>query len=402
MAAAWAAGWDTAAWAGHYGGMGGGGMGYGGMGYGGMSNGMGYGGMGYGGGGYGYGNSNSGSGGGYYQQTMSTVPLTGAAAVATSVNPQVNAGLTGTFLGAPQGGQQTSSYPHVIPNPFDNTLLVQGTPQDWEQIKNLLHQLDVPPRQVLIDAKIYEVELKGAFSAGVSAYLDKKDTGPISRALQAATSAGGLTLSAGALVMRSHELLGALSTSELSSLSKIISAPSIIATDSIPAQMNVGEDVPVLSSTGVAVTGSSYNSVSSRTTGVTLNILARVNSSGIVTMEINQNVSAPESTSTSTIDSPSFSNRSFNTQVTVQDGDTVAIGGFIGEERDTSSSGVPVLHRLPIVGAVFGAKSYSKTRTELIIFLTPRVIYDMNQIQDATDEIRGNLKKIQGLIKDGQ
>ena len=88
--------------------------------------------------------------------------------------------------------------------------------------------------------------------------------------------------------------------------------------------------------------------------------------------------------------------------MTVQDGDTVAIGGFIGEERDTSSSGVPVLHRLPIVGAVFGAKSYSKTRTELIIFLTPRVIYDMNQIQDATDEIRGNLKKIQGLIKDGQ
>ena len=157
-----------------YGGMGGGPMGYGGMGYGGMSNGMGYGGMGYGGGGYGYGNSNSGSGGGYYQQTMSTVPLTGAAAVATSVNPQVNAGLTGTFLGAPQGGQQNSSYPHVIPNPFDNTLLVQGTPQDWEQIKNLLHQLDVPPRQVLIDAKIYEVELKGAFSAGVSAYLDKK------------------------------------------------------------------------------------------------------------------------------------------------------------------------------------------------------------------------------------
>ena len=394
---------------GMYGGMGGGmyggmngGMygGMGSMGYGGMGA-MGYGGMGYGGGAYGYGNPNSGFGGAYYPQTVLSVPVTGAAAAAPTGNAQVSAGLTGAFLGNQQPGQpQGQGYPHVIPNPFDNTLLVQGTPQDWEQIKNLLHQLDVPPRQVLIDAKIYEVELKGAFAAGVQAYLDKKDTGPISRALQAATGAGGLTLSAGALVMRSHELLGALSASELSSLSRIISAPSIIATDSIPATMNVGEDVPVLSSTGVAVTGSSYNSVSSRTTGVTLNILARVNSSGIVTMEINQNVSAPQSTSTSTIDSPSFSNRSFNTQVTVQDGDTVAIGGFIGEERDTSSSGVPVLHRIPLLGAAFGAKSYSKTRTELIIFLTPRVIYDMNQIQDATDEIRTNLKKLQGMIKD--
>ena len=59
--------------------------------------------------------------------------------------------------------------PHVIPNPFDNTLLVQGTPQEWEQIKNLLRQLDVAPRQVLIDAKIYELDLTGAFS-GLESY----------------------------------------------------------------------------------------------------------------------------------------------------------------------------------------------------------------------------------------
>jgi general secretion pathway protein D len=86
----------------------------------------------------------------------------------------------------------------------------------------------------------------------------------------------------------------------------------------------------VLTSSGVAVTGSSFNSVSSRSTGVTLNITARVNSSGVVTMMVDQDVSEPQGNSTSTIDSPSFSQRSFTTQVTVQDGDTVAIGGFIG------------------------------------------------------------------------
>ena len=67
--------------------------------------------------------------------------------------------------------------PHVIPNPFDNTILIQGTPQEYAQIQNLLRQLDIAPRQVLIDAKIYEVDLKGAFAAGVSAYLEKKDSG---------------------------------------------------------------------------------------------------------------------------------------------------------------------------------------------------------------------------------
>jgi general secretion pathway protein D len=388
--------------------MGYGGVGYGGMGYGGMG-GMGYGAMGYNGMGYGnlYGGlgypGGSAYGNPYYGYYPPPAAANSTAPATPATNPQVSTGLTGTFLGATGGSQSAAQYPHVIPNPFDNTLLVQGTPQDWEQIKNLLRQLDVPPRQVLIDAKIYEVELTGALSAGLSAYLEKKDTGPVSRAVKASSTAvvdsvGGLTLSAGTLVRRSHELLGVLNASELRNQTRIISAPSIIATDSVPATMNVGQDVPVLSSSGVAPTGSSFNSISNRNTGVTLTILARVNSSGIVTLEINQNVSAPQSNTTSHIDSPSFSNRSFSTQVTVQDGDTVAIGGFIGEEHDTTSSGVPVLNRIPILGAAFGAKSYNKTRTELIIFLTPRVIYDTNQIQDATNEIRTNLKKLQKTI----
>jgi general secretion pathway protein D len=141
--------------------------------------------------------------------------------------------------------------------------------------------------------------------------------------------------------------------------------------------------------------------VSSRSSGVTLTILARVNSSGIVTMVINQNVSSPQAPSaSSSIQSPSFQNRSFQTQITVQDGDTVAIGGIIQESNLQSSAGVPFLHRLPGVGALFGSQSFTKSRTELVVFLTPRVIYDTNQMADATDEIRSNLKRIQKMSKD--
>ncbi len=349
---------------------------------------------------------------GYAQQQMYANPTPMSVSPMATQNPGAIVSnnpvdQTGMYLGNQMQQQNGPRVPHVIPNPFDNTILIQGTPQEYEQILGLLRQLDIPPRQVLIDAKIYEVDLNGAFAAGVSAYMDKKDSGPFSRALTAASGAGGLALTTGALVLRSHELLAALTASETSSHTRVISAPSIIATDSIPATLNVGDDVPVLTSQaiagGVQSSGSSVftNTVQNRSTGVTLSIMARVNSSGIVTMVVNQNVSAPQPpAASSAIQSPSFSNRSFSTQITVQDGDTVAIGGIIQESNLQSSSGVPFLHRLPGIGAAFGAKSYTKARTELVVFLTPRVIYDTNQMVDATDEIRSGMKRMNKLVKD--
>jgi general secretion pathway protein D len=287
----------------------------------------------------------------------------------------------------------------VIPNPFDNTLLVQGTPQEWEQIRSLLRQIDVAPRQVLIDAKIYEVDLTDAFGSGVEAFLEKAGTngGGLSRTLNVVSS-GGLVASAGALVLRSHELLAAVSLAESRHIGRVVSSPSIIATDSIPAIMNVGTTVPVLTSSGVAVTGSAFNSIGSASTGTTLSVLARVNSSGVVTLMINQDVSAPSATtpanSGSSIDSPSFSTKHFTTQVTVQDGDTIAIGGAISESKTDDIQGIPVISKIPLLGNLFTSRSVSKARTELVVFMTPRVIYDASQVSDASDEIREHLKKL--------
>jgi general secretion pathway protein D len=385
--------------------MGGYGSQMGGMGAYGMmgAGGMGYGSMGMGG----YGSQMLGG----YPQVQQASPLA-AGAVAPMGS---SAGQTGEYLGAggapgaqAQGNQRV---PHVIPNPFDNTILIQGTPQEYGQILGLLRQLDIPPRQVLIDAKIYEVDLSGAFAAGVTAYLEQKNSGSggaAGRILNVATGSGGVALTTGALVLHSSELLAAITASETKSHTRVISAPSIIATDSIPASLNVGEDVPTLTSQavgGVQQSGSSLftNTVSSRSTGVTLNITARINSSGIVTMMINQNVSSPEApAASSSIQSPSFQNRSFETQITVQDGDTVAIGGIIQESNLQSSAGVPFLHKLPWIGSLFGAQSITKSRTELVVFLTPRVIYDTNQMVEATDEIRSSMKRIPKLIKEEQ
>jgi general secretion pathway protein D len=414
--------------AGAYGGLGA----YGGGAYGGGA----YAGGAYGGGAYAGGAYGGGAYAPRYSNAYGNVPVNYNGPVSTVVPqnlsniPPATSGaprsdLTGSYLAGAGQVAAPTALPGVIPNPFDNTLLIRATPQEYEQILNLLRSIDVPPRQVLIDAKIYEVDLTADMAGGVESYLQKVGTNAAtaagsalpgtpspSRTLAAVAGAGvgaggGLGITTGLLVLKSHELLAAITASDSKLKGRVVSAPSIIATDSIPATMNVGSQVPTLASQavagGVQAGGTSVftNTINNQSSGTTLSIVARVNSSGAVTMIINQQVSAPIAPSPSAaIQSPSFSNRSVSTQMTVQDGDTVAIGGIITENHTENTGGVPFLNRIPVVGAAFGSKSVHTDRVELIIFLTPRVIFDTNQLQDATDEIKSNLKRVGKLMRD--
>jgi general secretion pathway protein D len=119
-----------------------------------------------------------------------------------------------------------------------------------------------------------------------------------------------------------------------------------------------------------------------------------------VTMIINPEVSSPQAPAAdAAIQSPSISKRNVSTQVTVQDGDTIAIGGVIQESNLDSSSGVPGLQRIPVVGSLFGSRSKSRQRTELVIFLTPRVIYDTNQATEASQDLLQQMRRVQKLMK---
>jgi general secretion pathway protein D len=306
--------------------------------------------------------------------------------------------------------------PRVVPNPMDNSLLIHATAAQYASLSKLLKQMDIPPRQILLEAKIYEVTLTGAFSSGVAAFLQRIGGGSGStgggisnptgtRSLTGSLNEGTTLLSSGMVVGASRELLVFLGLQENRTRARVVSAPSLIATDSIPASITVGNQVPTLSAQAagnVQVGGDSTftQAIQSRQTGVTLNVMAHVNPSGIVTLIINQEVSAPGPTTSSDIGSPTFSNRSVQTQITLQDGDTIAIGGIINESSSSSSAGVPVLHRIPVLGALFGSRSYDKDRTELIVFMTPRVIYDNNNLLEASDELKGRLRKLRKYVKD--
>ena len=395
------------------GGMGGygtGGYGMGGYGASGMG---GYGMGGYGMGGYGMAGSfpgQYGSGTPGYSPSVASGALPGQGVTPGTISTPLGGASgdqTGNYLGMGMGGYNFPAHPRIIPNPLDNTLLIQATPQEWEQIKNLVQQIDIPPRQCLIEAKVYEIDLTGSLSAGVEAYLQGRGSDRKVNISSNQTSPG-INLSAGLLVSNARELLAFLNANEQTTKAKVISAPSIIATDSMEASINVGQSVPTLSSvaaSGVQVGGTTAfaNNISNVDTGVKLSITPRINPSGVVTMKIDQDVSAPTAPPTGVnvpANTPSFSQRNVKTQVTVQDGDTISIGGIIQESDSTTSNGIPFLHRLPVVGVVFGNKSRSTSRTELIVFLTPHVIYDTNQLAEASEELKTGMKHIGRMMKD--
>jgi general secretion pathway protein D len=333
----------------------------------------------------------------------------GAQGAAGAANLQAGAAgmdLTGAYLGMGGMGFWGARSPRVVPNLTDNSLLILATPEEYDSILRLLRELDIPPRQVLIEAKIFELQLTGTLSWGLDWFLKNRNASGASssHSLTAEFTRSSLNLSSGWLLRQSKELLAALSTSELATRTRVISTPSVLATDSIPASINVGVEVPMLTAqavTGVQQGGSSLfaNTITNRKTGVNLSITANVNPSGVVTLVINQEVSSPGPPPVGGIQSPSFSNRNVTTQVTVQDGDTIAIGGIISESNSQSSGGVPFLHRIPVLGAAFGNKSFSRERTELLVFITPRVVYDTNEVTDASDELVQQMRRLQKMMR---
>ena len=359
----------------------------------------------YGGGGYPYPYPGAYPAAAYQPPLIGNPAATGAPGTAASPTTPVagapaGTDLTGAYLGNAAYGFLPPRVPRVVANPLNNTLLIQATPQEYQNIEQLLKDLDVPPRQVLIEAKIYSVDLTHAFGSDVQAKLQAL-SGTTARSFLGNFAGDTTNLTASVLVGKSRELLGIVQLQESESRAKVLSAPAVVATDSIPASITVGSTVPTLAGqTASGITGAVTNSISNANTGIGLSIVARVTPSGIVTMVINQNVSDPEQTTTSNIQSPSFATKTVSTQVTVQDGDTIAIGGMISESTTATSAGVPVLNRIPVLGALFGTRGYSKERTELIIFLTPHVIYDSNQMLDATDELKARIKVLRKDVRE--
>ncbi|MEP6961463.1 MAG: secretin N-terminal domain-containing protein [Acidobacteriota bacterium] len=341
---------------------------------------------GMGGGGNGYGNSF----GGYAAQTPQGAPVQGNLMAPTGAAPQNAQGNNNGFA------FDGPTPPRIVPNPLANNLLIQANAQQYQSVLKLLRELDRPPRQILLEAKIFSVVLSGSFTAGVETRFQQR-TGTDRRLVGSIVGNVG-RMNAGFLVGQARELLFFLSLQENASNVHILSQPSLIATDSIPASINVGTQVPVLTGSVSTLGGtSSFTSqgISSHNTGATLQVNARSTPSGVVTLMINQEISkvSPNNPS-SNIGTPAFDQQVVQTQITLQDGDTIAIGGIISETTSSGSQGIPGLNRLPGIGALFGSQQRSHDRTELVLFMTPHIIYDTTDLLEASEQVKNSMRNL--------
>jgi len=280
----------------------------------------------------------------------------------------------------------------VVPDDTNNSLIIQGSSADYDYLLETIRRLDVLPRQAIIDARIFEIDLTDALSFGVSATLQGLTSGQqqlTTGSMDAST--GALSASSFAFVGSSREILMSLNALRQKTKVRILEAPSVLAIDGQMAQIQVGGQVPIPGGTFVSAAGGATTSISYANTGTGLEIMPRISASGVVTLQIAQNVTAVGSASTL---GPTFTTTNVMTTLAVKDGESVAIAGLIRESDTSGRNGVPFLSDIPVLGALFGRTTRSATRTELLIMITPHVIRTPERFREMTDQLKDSLRNV--------
>jgi general secretion pathway protein D len=176
---------------------------------------------------------------------------------------------------------------------------------------------------------------------------------------------------------------------------KILSAPEIMVLDNQPARLQVGQQVPVLTgqaTSTLAAGAPTVNSVDYHETGVIMQVTPRVNTGGLVSLDLAQEVSDVAAAATNTVQgSPTFDDQVFRTRVVVQDGQTVGMAGLIRDNVSQGNTGLPFLKDIPLLGTLFSTQGNSRMRTELLVLITPHVVHDQRDARALTEDMRTQL-----------
>lgn len=306
----------------------------------------------------------------------------GAAPSAPAGNPLLG--------GLDQGSGPAAEAMRIIADPQNNSLLVYATAQEDGTVEAMLRKVDILPLQVRIDATIAEVTLNDQLKYGTQFFFKEGDLNQTLSAGNAATFANnfpGFVLGASAKTVQA-----AISALQAVTQVRVLSSPELMVLDNQPAALQVGDLVPYLtqSSQSTLVSGSPViNSINYRQTGVILKVTPRVNSGGLVTLDIAQEVSGIDTSAPQFqgISSPTFSERLVQSRVVVRDGQTVGLAGLITDNATVSNGGIPFLRNVPILGLLVGSQNNQRARTELLVLITPHVVHDERDAQALTQDM---------------
>ena len=346
----------------------------------------------------------------------------GGAADARDGSAGTSAGYAGGMSGsagastssAPAEAQYTSNDGSVRISSVDgsNQLLVRARASQWEEIKAAIVKLDNVPLQVQIETRILEVSLTGEFQFGVPWYLQGLSgsttdangnivPGHPSNPRQGALGQGGNQFGGQPFFYSflNNNLQVAVRAMETSGNTKTLSAPSMVVMNNQTASIAVGDQIPINQTsvnTGIGV-ANTYSQVTYLKTGVILQVQPRINPGGLVYMNISQEVSQRDKSVGLVNGNPTISQRKLATQVAVQSGQTVLLGGLIEQAEGNTDTGIPGLNRVPVVGRLFGSTNRSRNRTELIVLITPRVIRGGEDAKRITNDYQSKFESLTPL-----
>lgn len=323
----------------------------------------------------------------------------------------------GALVGTP--GSLFEQEVSIVADEITNTLVILATPRDRAVVLEVIRQLDIVPRQVLVEVLLAEITLSNDREFGSEQALNSADpsvaaaTGDtggtffdlFGEEIRLTGSAGGTT--GGIIGTFTHfrdgkavyeAVLTALATQ---SRVKLLSRPHILTADNQEASILIGNEVPIITQqtdSDVQTEGSTriLQNVQYRDTGIIVRVLPQVNSEGLVNMRIAQEVSeiGDDTVQIEGITSPTFTTRETETTVVVQSGETIVIGGIIQENKRSSRAGVPYLMDIPVFGQLFRRDDENLRRTELIALITPYVVRDREEAKSVTEEFKGRVEHV--------
>ena len=267
-------------------------------------------------------------------------------------------GLTGGSFGAGPGADRRNRQPvRIIPDERNNKLLIRASGRDLRKILSILRRIDQPPMQVLINATLAEVTLNDNLQYGVQFFLEKNNG---KAGLLGFSTSDALALSP--VVPGLNFIVGSTNSPRvvIDALAKqtavrVVSSPSVVVLHNQPATLQVGDEVPITtrSATGVINPDAPVvNEIEYKNTGVILKVTPRINSNGLVTMDIEQEISAVTGVASSDTLTPTISQRRISSTIAVESGQMVVLGGLISEQHNRDKSRIPVLGKIPYIGDV--------------------------------------------------
>jgi general secretion pathway protein D len=334
-----------------------------------------------------FGRGSTGSGGTF--GSAGTTGRTGATGAAyTGRTGSTAAGRTGSNAAASDLAGQV----YVVADEDTNSLLVTTASKNFDRVKAIISDLDRAVPQVLIKVLIAEVTHDNSVDLGVE--FSGMNIRPSGLGWKAGTDFNVRAQQSGFIFhIDEANVTAAVQALATKATLDVLSRPYILTADNQQAVITVGQEVPFITRSQITESGQTINTIEYDDIGIILTVTPHINPQGLVTMDVAPEISTLTGETvdiSETVKAPVFAKRSAQSRVAVLDGQTIVIGGLMEDRATTGISKVPILGDIPLVGLLFQRSHTKKSKTELLIFLTPHVAEQPAFLQEmAEDEVSG-------------